>query len=81
MNLTHQERELVWLTKKVKVDEDLIERAEAYFDEHQHLWSRGVLYSFLNLLERKKDQLYYEQHQLEMLAWRIVENRENNQTQ
>lgn len=76
--MTQQERELVWLTKKVKADEDLIEKAEEYFDENQHRWSRGVLYSFMNMLERKKDQLYYEQHRLEMLAWKIVEARERN---
>lgn len=71
--MTQRERELVWLIDKVQDDEDLLQRAEAYFKENQHRWSRGVLSSFMNLLERMKDQLYYEQHRLEMLAWRIIE--------
>lgn len=76
MNLTQAEQELIWLTKKVNADEDRIRRAEDYFDEHQREWSRGVLSYWLNMIERMKDQLYYEQHRLEMLAWQIIEVRE-----
>lgn len=76
MNLTQLEQELVWLTKKVNADEDRINRAEEYFDKHQRDWSRGVLSRWLNTIEAMKDQLYYEQHRLEMLAWQIIEARE-----
>lgn len=78
MNLTQLEQELVWLTKKVKADESLIQRAEDFFDAKQYLWSRDVLAYFLDMLERKKEQLYYEQHRLEKLAWQIVMERDAN---
>jgi hypothetical protein len=80
VNLTQLEQELIWLTKKVNADEDRINRAEDYFDEHQREWSRGVLATWLNTIEQMKDQLYYEQHRLEMLAWQLVEAREGRST-
>lgn len=80
MTLNQMEQELVWLTKKVNADEDRIKRAEDYFDEHQWEWSRGVLSYWLNMIEAMKDQHYYEQHRLEMLAWQIVEAREGRST-
>lgn len=76
MALSHLEEQLVWLGRKVTRDKDLIERAEVYFDNHQHNWSRGVLNYFLIMIEKMKDQLYYEEHRLELLAWQVVEARE-----
>lgn len=75
--MTQLEQELVWLTKKVNRDSDLIKRAEAYFDDHQLRWSRGVLEGFMIMLERMKDQHYFEQSRLEKLAWKIVMERED----
>jgi hypothetical protein len=74
--VTQQETELVWLTKKVKTSESLIERAQAYFDEHRFRWPREIEAEFFFRLERMKDQLYFEQSQLEKLAWQIHEERE-----
>lgn len=78
--LSQLEEQLVWLTKKIRRDKDLIARAEAFFDEHQTAWSRAVLNLFLIMIEKMKDQLYYEEHRLEMLAWQIVEAREGRST-
>lgn len=79
MALAHLEEQLAWLTEKVRRDKDLIARAEEFFDDKQYGWSRGVLNLFLMMLERMKDQLYYEEHRLEMLAWQIVEAREGSE--
>lgn len=76
MALTHLEEQLVWLTKKVRRDKALIERAQTFFDDKQYDWSRGVLNLFLITIEKMRDQLYYEEHRLELLAWKIVEARE-----
>lgn len=80
MALSHLEEQLVWLTKKTRRDKELIDRAETFFDDHQYDWSRGVLNLFLIMIEKMKDQLYYEEHRLEMLAWQIVEAREGRST-
>jgi hypothetical protein len=69
--LSHLEQELAWLTEKVRRDKDLIERAEAFFDDHQYDWSRGVMNLFLITIEKMKDQLYFEESRLEILAWKI----------
>jgi hypothetical protein len=74
--LSHLEQELVWLTQKVRRDKELIEKAKDFFDEKQYNWSRGVLNLFLMTLDKMEDQLFYEEHRLEMLAWQIVEARE-----
>jgi hypothetical protein len=70
------ETELVWLTTKIRRDTDLIDAAEEFLDDKQIYWSRGVLNYFLIMLEKMKDQLYFEEHRLEMLAWKIHEARE-----
>lgn len=77
--LTQLERELLWLEQKLKRDEALIKKAETYFKEKQHLWSRGVLEYFFTTLERKKEQLFYEQHRQEKLAWQIIMERDANE--
>lgn len=76
MALSHLEEQLVWLTQKIRRDRKLIDDAEEFFDDKQHEWSRGVLNLFLGTLEKMKDQLYYEEHRMEMLAWQIHEARE-----
>lgn len=76
MALAHLEQELAWLTEKIRRDKQLIDEAEEFFDECQYHWSRGVLNLFLMAIEKMKDQLNYEEHRLEMLAWQIVEARE-----
>lgn len=79
MTLSQLEQELVWLTQKVKKSEALIESAEAFFEEKQRHWSRDVVGYFFDALQRKKDQLYYEQHVLEKLAWQIAMERDARQ--
>ncbi len=77
--MTQQERELVWLTQKIKKDEELIELLEDYMDANHYRWSKGVTMCFLDMILKKKDQLYYEQHRQEKLAWRIHDERENRE--
>jgi hypothetical protein len=74
--VTQQEKELVWLAKKVKRDEDLIDRLETHLDDNHHKWSKEVIAAFLDGLLKKKDQMWYEMHRLEKLAWQVVEYRE-----
>lgn len=74
--MTQQERELVWLAQKVKKDADMIERMEDYCDSHHQGWSKEVTGSFLDMILKKKDQMWYEEHRLELLAWKILEDRE-----
>jgi hypothetical protein len=74
--LAHLEQEYSWLSEKIRRDKKLIDDAEAFFDEKQYNWSRGVLNLFLCMIEKMKDQLDYEEHRHEMLAWQIVEARE-----
>lgn len=80
MALSHLEEQLVWLTKKTRRDKELIAQAEAFFDDHQYDWSRGVLNLFMIMIEKMKDQLYFEESQLEKLAWQIIEAREGRST-
>lgn len=74
--MTQQERELVWLAQKVKKDADLIERMEDYCDSHHRGWSKEVTGGFLDMIFQKQDQRWYEEHRLELLAWKIIEERE-----
>lgn len=74
--LRELELELAWLTKKLAASERRVADAEAYFKEHSHRWSKGVTDYFLYMLERKKDQLYYEQHRHEKLAWKVILERD-----
>lgn len=78
--MNQQERALVWLARKIDQDEDLIERLEDYMDSHHRLWSKEVTIDFLNMLEEKKRQMWYETHRLEKMAWQIAEDRENSGT-
>jgi hypothetical protein len=48
------------LLRKVQDSEDLVERAQAFYDEFSHQWSEGVSAYFQDYLERKKDQIDYE---------------------
>lgn len=74
--LTRLETELVWLAKRVNKLESLVERVGEYFDTHQQYWSEGFIASFLADLRKLKDHLYFEQSQLERVAWLVVEERE-----
>lgn len=75
--MNQQEQELVWLARKVEADEDLIMRLELYMEDHQRFWSKEVTFDFAEMLFKKRDQLHYEEHRLEKLAWKIAEEREN----
>lgn len=75
-NLREQELELAWLTKRIKDKEDLVRRFETYVDESYPAWSSGVTSSAFDLLESLKQTLYFEQYQLEQLAWDVVQARE-----
>jgi hypothetical protein len=74
--MSSREIELAWLIHRIHHSEALIARAYQYFYDYNHLWSKGVSSYFLDMLERKKDQLYYEKHRAEKLGWLIAGGRD-----
>lgn len=74
--MTQQEQELVWLAQKVKRNADAIDRLEDYLDSHHQQWSKTVTSGMLDMIYKMKDQMWYEEHRLELLAWKIVADRE-----
>lgn len=67
--------ELVRLLEKTAEDSHLISKADLYFEDHKHLWSREVRAAFLDLLERKKDRLHYECHRARRIGLAIGTDR------
>lgn len=67
--------ELEQLLAKIRESEDLIERAENFYQEHHLDWSDGVQMSFEKFLERKREQVYCEQHLAEKMGWNIALDR------
>lgn len=72
--------EVALLLAKIRKSEDLIERAEAYFNEHHRDWSDGVALYFERFLERKREQVYFEQHLVEKMGWNIALDRYSTDT-
>lgn len=68
--------ELILLLDKIAEDEDLINRAEEYFIQYHRLWSGDVAAYFEDMLERKRDQLYYEKDRLEKMGQAIATDRD-----
>lgn len=64
--------ELAMLLDKIEVDEDLIERLELFYAERLEDWSDEFIAHFEKFLERKREQLYFEQTRAERLGWRIA---------
>lgn len=69
-------RELQWLVEKVQKDEAFIQKLEEFFGDHHHKWSRSFAAHFMDNLQERQDQLDFEDHRLEKLSWRIIEQRE-----
>lgn len=76
--MTQLETELVWLTKKVSQDKEVIEGAEEYYRSHRHMWSKKLDALFFKTLEAMQDQLYFEESRLEKVAWKVVMERDAN---
>lgn len=64
--------ELALLLDKIHASEDLVERAEAFFKEKSSNWSDGVAMQFEKFLERKRDQIHYEQYRAECMGWKLA---------
>lgn len=60
------------LLNKVIESEDLVQRAEQYYDEQGHTWSPGLAAYFRDLLERKKDQIHYEWYRVNKMGMEIA---------
>jgi hypothetical protein len=71
-------KELTDLLKRIHEAEDLVDRAEVFFAEKSREWSDGVVITFEKFLERKRDQIYFEQSLAEQMGWRIALEREPN---
>lgn len=76
--LRELELELAWLSKKLVVSERFIEGLKAFFANHHEEWSKGLTAYFMDMLARKQDQLYYEQHRHEQLSWKVIMERDAN---
>lgn len=63
-----QLEELQRLLGRVAQMEGLVDRVQAYFDEHHHLWSAGLSSYFMDFLERKREQVEYEWHRIHQLG-------------
>lgn len=63
------------LVLRINKAKDLLDRAEAYFEEHHREWSDGVAGEFQDLLEAKRDMIDYELHRVERMGWDIVLHR------
>jgi hypothetical protein len=71
------EYEVGQLLRKVRESEDFVQRAEAYFQEHQFDMSEEIAGRFLDTLERKKDQIHYEWWVIGQMGDAIAAGREN----
>lgn len=76
MNLREKELELAWLTTKIVHDRERLTRFQTYTDQNEHQWSRGTAASVFKTIRQMETDLYYAEHQLEQLAWDVVQARE-----
>lgn len=53
-------REVSRLLEKVQTSERTVHRAEAFYLIHRDEWREEIAASFMDILERKKDQIHYE---------------------
>lgn len=67
----------MWLARRVNDRDDFIKRAKSYFNEHQGDWSKGVVESFVSGIEKVQDTQYFEENRFEILAWRVIKDREH----
>jgi hypothetical protein len=64
------------LLDKIMAQESLIVRAEQFYDEHHEQWPDGVASYFLDVLERKRDMVYYEWDRLNRMGQAIATGRD-----
>lgn len=64
-------REVDRLLHKVRAAEDFLRRAEAYYVEHSDEWSDEIAGGYQDALERKREQIEYEWHVIELLGQKI----------
>lgn len=67
--------EVSMLLRKVTAAEDLVRRAERYFEERSHDWPDGIAAYFMDLLERKRDLIDYEWYLIGKLGDAIASGR------
>lgn len=65
-------QELADLLVKIEESEDFLSRAEAFFAKRNHEWSLEFTMGYEKFLERKREQICFEQHVAEKMAWRIA---------
>lgn len=64
--------EIALLLDKISASEAFLDKAEEYFRTHKHLWSDGVIAYFEIFMERKREQVYFEQNLVEQMGWRAA---------
>lgn len=67
--------ELALLLEKVRVAEDLIQRAEVFLYTRKDQWAPVLVANFEDMLERKRDQLDYEWHLVKKMGMKIATDR------
>lgn len=72
-----KERELIWLLRKIKDDEEFIETMEEFFFDRHYEWHSDFTGFFMDRIKELKDQLYYKEYRLEQLSWQIIKIRED----
>lgn len=70
------EYEVAHLLRKVLASEEFVQQAEEYFQDHQFNMSVEVAGSFLDALEKKKDQIHYEWYMIGRMGDAIASGRE-----
>jgi hypothetical protein len=68
--------ELTLLLEKVRTSEDLLHRAEAFYLEHVDEWSTDFATYFKDMLERKRDQVYYEWYRVGQMGDAVAAGRD-----
>lgn len=72
-------RKLSELLYRIKHSESLVQRAEAFYERCHHDWSREARGHFLDVIERKKDQIAYEWDQVFRMGTAIASGRDPHQ--
>lgn len=74
------EHEVAILLRKVQASEDVVARAQAYYDNYSHQWSDGVCGWFQDVLEQKRDQIAYEWDRIGHMGDSIAAGRDYRRT-
>lgn len=67
--------EISRLLHRVKESEDVLYKAELYYQEHYYEFSKEFAAYFQDMLERKRDQIEYEYYRIKRMGEAIASGR------